>query len=210
VAAVPILGGTAAELWAGAIAPVILKKQVSWFNGLAERVHELGEQLEIWAPENLAENEAFGAAVLTALEAVRRTSDDEKITALRNAVLNTVAMVELRDFERTTFMQYVADLEPIHLQVLKYAIDPREWFASRGRTDEIEDDLYMGGPTVYFDRAFPDLPAGDIRESVLRELIARGLSGHLSNTTMTGEGARQPWGTDFGRRFAQFVEEPER
>jgi hypothetical protein len=88
---------------------------------------------------------------MTALEAARRTADEEKLTALRNAVLNTVAMADLTEHERAVFLQYVAELEPLHIQVLKYAVNPRVWFEERGRPEDIDDNLHMRG-----------LPEGDL------------------------------------------------
>jgi hypothetical protein len=62
-----------------------------WFTELAEGVEELRQRVDGLDLEALAGNDLFVDVVVTATRTVEHTRQAEKIEALRNAVLNSVA-----------------------------------------------------------------------------------------------------------------------
>ena len=69
----------------------VRKRQADWLDDLAEAVEELQRQVEEPLTfEQLAENEGFMDAVVTATRASHATHQKEKLAALRNGVLNTL------------------------------------------------------------------------------------------------------------------------
>lgn len=57
-------------------------------------------QSPVAGAENLSDHESFASAVMLALEAARRTSSAEKLGALRNAALNSVAPGAPEEYQR--------------------------------------------------------------------------------------------------------------
>jgi hypothetical protein len=63
----------------------------SWITELAEGLEELHRRADDFAPGTLADDDRFVDAMVTAIRTVEHTHQREKITALRNAVLNSAA-----------------------------------------------------------------------------------------------------------------------
>lgn len=62
-----------------------------WFTQLAEGVEELRGRVEDLDPGKLADNPLFVDAVVSATRTIEHTHQEEKISALRNVVLNSTA-----------------------------------------------------------------------------------------------------------------------
>jgi hypothetical protein len=75
---VPVFGGTIAVALTVALNHKLDERRERWFTELAEAVEELRDRFEGFAPESLAENDAFVDAVVTATRIVDRTSQREK------------------------------------------------------------------------------------------------------------------------------------
>ncbi len=76
----------------------------------------------------MSENEVFIDTVLNATTYALKTSDDEKIKAFRDAILNT-ALTDSPD--KTTiqiFLNLVDNFTSWHIRILYLFNDPKEWF----------------------------------------------------------------------------------
>lgn len=85
---VPKVGGPAAKLLDLVIAPPLQRRRVNWFNHLADRLTRLDQAVEGFTVESLTNNEEFITAVSTASQIALRSHNQEKLAALRNAVVN--------------------------------------------------------------------------------------------------------------------------
>lgn len=88
VAAIP-LGGVLAEELGIVLVPPLARRRDEWWEHLARRLRELEETVAGFHLEDLSQNEQFVSATLQATQAALRTHQEEKLQALRNAVLNT-------------------------------------------------------------------------------------------------------------------------
>ena len=88
---VPVVGAALAVTFVTALGWRLEQRREKWFTQLAEGVEELRERVEGLDLETLADNDLFVDAVVTATRTVEHTHQEEKIAALRNAVLNSVA-----------------------------------------------------------------------------------------------------------------------
>jgi hypothetical protein len=88
---VPLVGAALAVTFVTALGWRLEERREKWFTQLAEGVEELRDRVEDLDLEKLTDNPLFVDAVVTATRAVVHTHQDEKLTALRNAVLNSVA-----------------------------------------------------------------------------------------------------------------------
>jgi len=203
---IPVVGPAAAELFGATVAPVVYRRQVEWLNGLADAVNALGNADERWTIETLAASDEFASAVMSAAESARRTASEEKHSALRNAVLNSVAPGAPDAHEQMVFLRFVDELTPMHLRLLAYGDNPREWFRQRGIA---EPNFTMGGPSHLLEAGIPEMTGRrDLYDQLVRDLDARGLASVALHTTMTADGAWQSWTSAFGKRFLEFISEP--
>jgi hypothetical protein len=86
-----------------------------WFESLAERLKAIEGKLE-----SLADNPAFVTTVLQATQIALRTHQEEKLEALRNAVVNSTTDQGLEPDLRAVFLNFVDAFTPTHLRILKY------------------------------------------------------------------------------------------
>lgn len=181
------------------------KRQAALLADIAERLKtlEAEERLKL---EDVVQGDAFVTATVRALEVARRTSDTEKRTALRNAVLN-VALARSPDEALTQFfLDWIDRFTDWHLVLLKAFEDPVKWASAHGVTYKPGLSSSLSGFT---EAAFPELA----RQTELCSLVwadlhdARLLQGGF-NTMMTETGWQASRTTDLGKQFLRLIEEP--
>ncbi|ALG30631.1 hypothetical protein AOZ07_17710 [Glutamicibacter halophytocola] len=73
--------------------------------------------------------ETLAATTITA----GKTMHEEKLDALRNAVLNSVnPRLRLDECLRLQFITFIEQMAPGHLKLMKYFSAPRQWYEGRG------------------------------------------------------------------------------
>ena len=85
---VPGVGAAVAEGFNRIVQPPIEKRRGEWMERVTEAIQRLQDEAKI-KPEDLQNNEAFISTVLQASQIAQRNHQQEKIDALRNAVLNS-------------------------------------------------------------------------------------------------------------------------
>jgi hypothetical protein len=207
--AVPVVGGSTTTALTMALSHRLNKRRDAWFRSLAQIVEQLGERLDAFEPEHLADNDAFMDAVVTATRIVDRTSKEEKIHLLRNAVLNA-AMPSAPDADlQQVYFGTIDELTATHLHLLILLNDPPRWF-------EVHPDLQR--PTFAFssnraqliEAAMPDLATAgrEVTARFYAALERTGLIGAPLSGMMTEDGAWQPATTRFGKNFLAFLVDP--
>jgi hypothetical protein len=131
---VPIAGAALAVAFVTAIGWRLEQRREEWFTKLAEGVEDLRERIGDVDFENLASNDLFVDAVMTTTRTIEHTHQEEKITALRNAVLNSVAPDAPDADTQAIFLNLIDRFTPSHLRLLALWDDPPAWFESHGRT----------------------------------------------------------------------------
>lgn len=205
---VPVFGGPAAELFGAILQPQLEKRKTAWLESLARELVRLGEHVHGLTPEVFAHSPAFASAFLQASSAAIRTHLQEKLDALRNAVLNIAAGTAPDDNLQLTFIRYVDELTPWHLSLLDAVADPLAWAAKRNHPvhakDIRADNMFEG----YFRN---ELPKGH-EKVLLQDLYVRG----LATSTVDPYGPLYPRDvheiypriTDLGRTLLTFIETP--
>jgi hypothetical protein len=89
IAAIPVIGGPLQISFQEAAGRKLAKRREKWFAGLVVRLAHLEDQLGGF--DHLADEEVFFDAVMRATRIADQTSRQEKLEALRNAVINSVA-----------------------------------------------------------------------------------------------------------------------
>jgi hypothetical protein len=203
VSAIPVLGGPAAELLGLVLTPALEHRREKWFEHLGSAFEELRERLDGFDPKTLADNELFITAVVTASNAALRTHEEEKLEALRNAVVNSGLPMAPAEHEQLMFIQLLDELTAFHLRLLAYLADPDGWFTEHGIA---RPNLYMGSRADVLEAAMPDLRGSKaLYTQAVRELGAAGLAQDALTGMATAGGLYTPLTTDFGNRFLAFI-----
>lgn len=100
----------------------ISKRKDSWAKDLGEKVQELLDNgITI---ENLQENNKFIDAVYQSTQIALKTSQREKIEAIKNAIKNVALDTSLDDSFIQICLQIVDDLTPLHIRILQFFENP--------------------------------------------------------------------------------------
>ena len=145
---VPIVGGLAAELFAVVLAPPLSKRRDEWFESVAERLRAVEAKLE-----SLGEDPAFVTTMMHATHIAFRSHQEEKLEALRNAVVNSAIGKAPQDDLQAIFLNLIDAFTPTHLRILKYfqnrgSLDPSAIQGlrdARAVTDVMVNDLARDG-----------------------------------------------------------------
>jgi hypothetical protein len=84
--------------------------------------------------EKLTENPVFVDAVVTATRTIEHTHQADKISALRNAVINSGAPDAPDADTQAILLNLIDRFTPSHLRLLTLWDDPPAWFEARGLT----------------------------------------------------------------------------
>ena len=201
--AVLLVGGPAAELFAALVQPPLEHRRDEWMQSVSlelARLTQLGTDLD-----SLKQNEEFVDTVLQATQIALRSHQEEKRTALRNAIMNTAIGAAPNDMRRHMFLRHVDEFTPEHLGILSLFHDPVSWF-NRGQLSF--PDMYMGGLSHVLEKAFPALQnQRAIYDQIWKDLYQRGLVNTDGlHTTMSGEGLRASRTSELGKAFLQFIQ----
>lgn len=132
----------------------------------------------------------------------------KKLETLRNAVLNPAFSPLVEEDLQHIFLNFVDELTPWHMRVLKFLDNPEEWL--RQSAIPIPEKALGTALSVLF-TAFPELGSNkDFAEQLIRDLSARGLSADWDNMNkiLTRGGMFSPRTTSLGKQFLEFITSP--
>ena len=198
VGAIPFAGASAIELLNAVITPPLERRRQAWMIDISERLEKLESNgVDVAA---LQQNEEFISTLLYASHLAIRNHHEEKLEALRNAVINTACNQAPEAALQHMFLNFVDSLTALHLQILKFLQAP---VASGG--------ISMGGLSTLIEAEFTELRGQrSLYDQIGKDLYARGLINVESfHTTMTGSGLTQKRTTGMGDSFLRFIGESE-
>ncbi|RRB07402.1 hypothetical protein [Larkinella rosea] len=202
---IPVLGSAATELFGLVVTPPLDKRRQEWMNEVAEKI-KLLEQNNLVDFSSLSQNEQFIDTIVQASSIAIKTSEQEKIVALRNAVINT-ALNEAPDKTKSQiFLNLVDSFTVWHLTILTFFDKPKTWFEKAGQTPP---NLMIGNMFSVLKTAFPNLEGQDeLVDLIWNDLHDAGLhsTGGLK-TMMSGDGTLAERTTRLGKEFIQFISE---
>lgn len=204
---VPVVGGPLQVLVETIFVSPVGRRKDAWLRELQVVVEELQQRMEGLTPDALAENEMFVTAVAQASQFAARTHQDEKLRALRNAVLHSALPGAPSDDRQLMFLRFIDELTPWHLRLLALFENPGIWLQTRGMQ---MPNLVAGGLESIIELAFQDLRGQRVFYSqVLRDLQVRGLmqQGQLLGVTMSAQGLLAPRIEAFGGDFLRYIAE---
>jgi len=202
---VPIAGSALTVLLETVLAPPLERRREKWFRMLGAAVEQLQQRVEGLSPEALSANEVFITVVAQATQVALRTHQDEKLNALKAAVLNAGLPNPPADDLQLMYVRFLDELSPWHIRVLDLFSGPEQWMQRNG----IQYPGWgMGGPSTVIEHCFPELRnQREFYEQIVRDLQSRGLvhQGQFLNTTMTGRGMVEARTSGLANAFLAFI-----
>lgn len=197
LSAIPVLGGTAAEIFQFVIQPPLERRRVEWMAAVGEKLRELEERgVNL---EELSKNEEFVSAAMQASNIALRTHQQEKLDALRNAVLNIAVGQAPDDALQHMFFRWVDSFSPLHLRILKFFQAP-----------EPQPGVSMGGLSSVLEARMPDLRGQRlVYDQIWKDLYAGGLVNTDGlHAIMSETGLRERRTSPLGDAFLRFISDP--
>ena len=209
LAAIPGIGGSAAEIFAMLVYPPLAKRQQEWMDAIADVVVELQRERKTRL-EDLQNDPDFVDALVLATQVAVRTGVADKLTALRNAVRNSGSPGRLDGARQQMFIRLIDEFTEWHLRLLKLFDDPIAWFGSKNQ------EVPKGNMRDVISQAYAELDSrGEFVSLIWRDLYVRSLveSERALNdiydfraTLDRGGTERMEQLTPMGKEFLRFVE----
>jgi hypothetical protein len=206
IASIPTLGGALAEVFNALIEPPIAKRKTQWMVDVTEAINELYGKGLI-TEENLQENDKFFTTLVHASSNAIRNHEKEKLSALKNAVLNSALPSAPSDTMQQLFLNLIDSCTSWHIALLKLFQDPEQW--ARENNHQFPS-WSMGGISAVIEHAYPQLQNQKaLYTLVWNELYRNGLLNTDGlGTTMTVSGMLAKRTTPIGDAFVTFISEP--
>lgn len=197
LSAVPLVGGPAVELFQLLVQPPLERRRQQWMQQVGEKLLEL--EVKGLSLANLQENEQFVSAVMQASAAAIRTHKQEKLAALRNAILHIAKGEGPEETIQHLLLSFIDEFSEMHLRVLAFARAPKppDGMSGGGLGHVLENNIpSLRGHRTLYDQLWKDL--------YLRGLVnTEGL-----HVTMTGNGLAESRTSPLGETLLNFIAEP--
>lgn len=208
LSAIPGAGGPLQVIFENIFSSPLEKRRHAWLEQLAEIVATLQKKIDDFSLEKLSQNESFITVALQASQIAVRNHQQEKLNALRNAVLNSALPNPPDEDLQVIFLRLIDQLTPWHLRVLTLLDNPENWMQTNNISNPGWD---MGCVSTVIEHCLPALRTrSELYNQIVRELQTEGLitQGQFLNGTMTGQGMLQSRTPGLGKHFLKFITEP--
>ncbi|MBD8739072.1 hypothetical protein IFR41_06090 [Pseudomonas fluorescens] len=207
IGAVPVLGGAGVEIFNSIIDTPMNERRIQWMNQVGNALNDLIEK-SVLTEQGLQHNETFITTVSQASMLAIRSHQQEKLEALRNAVLNVAIGHGPEEDLRQLFLNFIDVCTVTHIRLLSLMNGPEEWSQKHGV--EFPSSWSMGGIAQAIEHAFPDLRGKErIYKVIWGDLYQRGLINTDGlGTTMSRQGILARRTTELGAKLIDFLSEP--
>lgn len=201
--AIPFAGGAITAAVLPAMKRRHERRMKIWLDNLAEAVERLGLDLDA-----LATDDVFIDTLIAATNAATNTAHEEKMHALRNAVLSS-AQIESRPEEEMSvrFIRLVDEMSLSHLRLMAYFEDPRKWFEDAGNRSlpDISTHLELASIAMGWEGS------GSSRlDWLIEDLSSWRILGVLNSSNGTTSGLLNSRNlTSLGLAFMTYIREPD-
>lgn len=209
ISSIPIIGGAAAEIFSLILEPPISQRRDKFLISLYEKLEELNETIEGFKIEELSENEIFVTALTHALPVAVKNHQVEKITALRNVVLNSVLPNAPDEDKQLMFLDLIDSFTSWHLKILILLNDPKGY----ANENDISIPNWQSAQLLsLIELVFPELKGKrEFYTQVWNDLYNHNLiniSSDSLHTIITGHGTLGSRTTGLGAEFISFIKDP--
>jgi hypothetical protein len=191
ISAIPTFGGPASELFAAIVTPPLEKRRIEWMERIGESLYQLEQKLGIDI-NSLQDNPQFIDLLMKATQIALRSSQKEKVEALRNAILNSAIKIELDDVINEIFLNLLDNLTPVHINLLMH-------FLGKGTCTSPQLDHFATWHPILKDQPL-------LYGIVWKDLIGR----ELLESRVHGEKQKiiEAKITELGKKLLRFISDP--
>jgi hypothetical protein len=204
VASVPLVGNALAITLVTTLNWRLDQRREEWFTKLAEEIEDLRNRVNDFDVGSLADNDLFVDAVVSATRTVEHTHQEDKLRALRNAVLNSVSPDAPDADTQAVFLNMIDRYTPSHLRLLTLWDDPPAWFESHGLTPP--EAAFITSRTVTVEAGLPEMKG---RQDFYLVIAGELYAAELLTATLTGNvqppSLMSRLTSDFARQFVRFI-----
>lgn len=207
ISSLPVVGSFASEIFNMVISSPLEKRKEMWMLRIVEGLESLQEKVDGFKIESLSQNELFISIVNRTSQLAISNHQEEKVVALKNAVMNTALNIKIDENEQMMFLNLIDSITPWHIRLIDYFYDPRERF----KENNIKPTEYMmGSPITPLVEFYPELARrDDLINLLVKELYNDGILNIKDlNVSMTSNGMYEPRLTEYGKRFLSFIKAP--
>lgn len=193
---VPLAGGALAEVFSAVIESPFQKRKIEWMHRVVDAIEELQEKgLKV---DELRENEQFISAVFYASHLAMKTHQEEKLQALKNAIMNIAEGVETDEAIQQIYLNYIDQFTVLHIKILRFAFKRA-----------VSSNIYMGSLRPILMGIYPELQKQEgLVTQIWKELYSSGLiSVDSLQGGMSAQGLSEKFTTQLGDNFLRFIEE---
>ncbi len=208
VSSIPVFGSAASEIFNMVIATPLEKRKEKWMLKIAESLEELQDKVDGFDVHKLCENELFISVLNRASQLALSNHQEEKISALKNAVMNTALNIPIDENEEMMFLNMIDAMTPWHLKIIFYFDNPEKRF----KEFSIKPVEYMmGSPILPLQEFYSELKSrNDFINLIVNDLYNKGVFDTRDlNCTMSSSGMYASRLTEYGRRFFNYIKEPQ-
>lgn len=200
LSAIPVAGGPLSILFETVFSAPIDKRRQEWLSSLGIAIEELTKKVDGLSPEALSGNEAFISVALQATQIALRNHQQEKIAALKNAIINTVLEKSIDENKALIFTRIIDEITPLHIMVLTFLNKPENYEKELQAKARSTFTHYPNNISV-FEEYYPELKSSSsLVEQVIKELYAKGFV--FVESIHRGKGRVT---TQFGQEFLAFI-----
>ncbi len=203
ISAVPFVGGPISELLSLIIASPLEKRKTKYFTEIGERLNELSEKMSIDL-DKLSKNEQFIDIVIQASAYALKTSEEQKIKAFQNIIVNT-ALGEAPEISiGHIFLNVLDSFTTWHIKILHFIDNPKQWFIESQIPPPTQ---LMTSLATVLKKAFPELKdKEEFLNLIWRDLKNTGFHDTADlKTSMSGDGLLAKRTTKLGQEFLLFI-----
>lgn len=208
ISSLPIAGALASELLGLIVTPPLEKRRSKWMELVGESLRDLEHKMGVIL-EELQNNDKFIDAAMDATQIALRTSEKDKLDALRNALLNAALPNSAEESEQKLFFSYIDIFTIFHIKILELFQNPRKWFQKHGM--QYPEMMIMSGALSHLiERAFPILKNNmEFYHQIWNDLYLRGLvSTDSLHGKVTANGLEAKRTKGLGDAFLNFISNP--
>jgi len=205
--AAPGTGGPAARFMETILAVPTEARREKWIHEVAEVVMELQKRIENFSLERLSRNDLFVTVTLEAAQIACRNHHEEKLKALKHAVLHAALPDGPGEQLQFMFLRFIDEMTPVHLAILAILDNPPHWMEQHG---VVNPKWTAGSVSALIQYCVPPLRGQpEVSEQLVRDLQARGLldPGQFLRTPTSEAGMMQSRTTAIGRVFLGYISE---
>ena len=199
---IPVVGGTVAAAAALMTKQVVKQRTEIFFQSVVDKLEELGIRVD--QLEQL--QETFASRIQQGILAAQHTNQQDKLEALRNAVVNCVLPTAPEETLQQIFISLVDELSDLHLRLVVFLVEPTRFGM------DPDDVQYLHGLNPRNPRATWDILEQNVAPRMRRDLVnlcfedlvRHGLAENNTGTERFG-GAGIPRINTIGLDFYHFI-----